>query len=315
MNGVPTRLDRFQRQHAWAGFPYAVICKYLDDDGPRHAALITYYGFLSLFPLLLLGVAVVSRLLVTNPELRHDLITAIVPPALQATVDDAAAALPTSPVAFVIGAIGLIWSATGVVYAAYRTLNHVAGVRMRDLPGPIGAYLRVVGVALLLMAGIVAGGSLAVAGAALPRVGVPDRLLAAVGTGFAAFAVLLFGVRVLLLRRVPFSALWRPAAAGGLLLALVLHVGAPLLTVLVRKAGPVYGAFATVAGLFTLLYVVSQALVVVAETVAVRRARLWPRAFDTSDPTEADERALTLLAREQERIPGQVIDSRVIRGA
>jgi membrane protein len=298
MNGVPARLDRFQRQHAWAGFPYAVICKYLDDDGPRHAALITYYGFLSLFPLLLLGVAVVSRLLVTNPELRHDLITAIVPPALQATVDDAAAALPTSPVAFVIGAIGLIWSATGVVYAAYRTLNHVAGVRMRDLPGPIGAYLRVVGVALLLMAGIVAGGSLAVAGAALPRVGVPDRLLAAVGTGFAAF-----------------SALWRPAAAGGLLLALVLHVGAPLLTVLVRKAGPVYGAFATVAGLFTLLYVVSQALVVVAETVAVRRARLWPRAFDTSDPTEADERALTLLAREQERIPGQVIDSRVIRGA
>ncbi|MFF5292359.1 YihY/virulence factor BrkB family protein [Paractinoplanes globisporus] len=315
MNGLLARLDRFQRGHGWAALPYAVIRKYLDDDGPRHAALITYYGFLSLFPLLLLGVAIVSRLLATDPELRHSVITAIVPPALQNTVDDAAAALPTSPVAFVIGAIGLIWSATGVVFAAYRTLNHVAAVRMRDMPEPIGAYLRVIGVALLLLAGVVAGGGLTVAGAALPNLGVPDRLLAALGTGFSAFAVLLFGVRILLLVRAPFSALWRPAAAGGLLLAIVLHVGAPLLTILVRKAGPVYGAFATVAGLFTLLYVVSQALVLVAEIAAVRHARLWPRALDPADPTAADERALQLLAREQERIPGQVVESHIIRDA
>jgi uncharacterized BrkB/YihY/UPF0761 family membrane protein len=312
---VLARLDRFQRRHGAVGFPYAVICKYLDDDGPRHAALITYYGFLSLFPLLLLGVAIASRLLATDPELRHSVITAIVPPALQDTVNDAAASLPTSPVAFVIGAIGLLWSATGVVYAAYRTLNHVAGVRMRDLPNPIGAYLRVVGVVLLLLAGVVAGGGLTVAGAAVPGPGVPDRLLAALGTGTAAVVVLLFGVRMLLLCPAPLSALWRPAAAGALLLVLVLHVGAPLLSRLVRAAGPVYGAFATVAGLFTLLYLVSQALVMVAEAAAVRRARLWPRALDTSDPGEADERALSMLAREQERIPGQVVESRIIRDA
>jgi len=313
MTNVLARLDRFQREHGTFGFPYAVILKYLDDDGPRQAALITYYGFLSLFPLLLLGVAVVSRLLATDPELRHSVITAIVPPALQDTVDAAASALPTSPVAFVIGAIGLIWSATGVVYAAYRTLNHVAGVRMRDFPTPIGAYTRVIGVALLLLAGVIAGGGLTVAVAALPSIGLPDRLVAALGTGVAAFAVLLLGVKILLLRPAPMSALWRPAVAGALLLAVVLHVGAPVLSALVRKAGPVYGAFATVAGLFTLLYLVSQALVAVAETAAVRRGRLWPRALDNAHPTEADERALALLAREQERIPGQVVESRIVR--
>ena len=315
MADVLARLDRFQREHGAVGFPYAVIIKYLDDDGPRHAALITYYGFLSVFPLLLLGVAVVSRLLATDPELRHSVITAIVPPALQSTVDAAAAALPTSPVAFVIGAIGLIWSATGVVYAAYRTLNHVAGVRMRDLPYPVGAYTRVIGVALLVLAAMITGGGLTVAAAALPDVGLPDRLFAALGTAVAGFVVLLFGVKILLVRKAPLAALWRPAATGALLLALVLHVGAPVLTVLVRKAGPVYGAFATVAGLFTLLYLVSQALVGVAEIAAVRQARLWPRALDNANPTEADERALALLAREQERIPGQEIESRVIRDA
>jgi len=83
----------------------------------------------------------------------------------------------------------------------------------------------------------------------------------------------------------------------------VLNVGAPLLARLVTKAGPVYGSFATVAGLFALLYLVGQALVYSAEVAAVRYARLWPRAVDLSRPTEADARALALLAREQERIP------------
>jgi uncharacterized BrkB/YihY/UPF0761 family membrane protein len=83
----------------------------------------------------------------------------------------------------------------------------------------------------------------------------------------------------------------------------VLNVGAPLLARLVTQAGPVYGSFATVAGIFALLYLVSQALVYAAEVSAVRYARLWPRAVDLSRPTAADARALALLAREQERIP------------
>jgi membrane protein len=305
------RLDRFQRGRRSLAFPYAVIRKYLDDDGPRHAALITYYGFLSLFPLLLLGVAVVSRVLAYDDNLRHSLITAIIPFALQSTVEDAAEALPTSPVAFVIGAGGLIYSATGVVFAAYRTINHIAGVRYRSMPDPVGAYVRVLAVLVLVLIGVVAGGGLAVAGAAIPGLGAADRILAVLGTGIAAFAVLLFGVRTLLLRRTSLAELWRASAAGAVVLAVVLHVGAPLLTQLVRKAGPVYGAFATVAGLFTLLYLISQALVVVGEVAAVRQARLWPRALDGSHPTEADRRAMEILAREQERLPGQVVTSRV----
>ena len=95
--------------------------------------------------------------------------------------------------------------------------------------------------------------------------------------------------------------LWPAAVLGTVVVTLVLTVGAPLLARLVAKAGPVYGSFATVAGMFALLYLVG--LVYAAEVAAVRYARLWPRAFDLTRPTEADVRALTLLAREQERIP------------
>ena len=59
LTSLPNRIiawaDRLQRQHGMLGFPYAVVKKYGDDEGGRHAALITYYGFLSIFPLLLLG--------------------------------------------------------------------------------------------------------------------------------------------------------------------------------------------------------------------------------------------------------------------
>ena len=53
------RFDRFQQSHVWLAFPFAVVKKYGDDRGGFLSALIAYYGFLSLFPLLLLIVTAV----------------------------------------------------------------------------------------------------------------------------------------------------------------------------------------------------------------------------------------------------------------
>ena len=130
-----------------------------------------------------------------------------------------------------------------------------------------------------------------------------QRAAAVAGAALVLFAMLLLGARLLLVRPAPVRALWPGAVVGAAAVTVVLTVGAPLLARLVAKAGPVYGSFATVAGMFALLYLVGQALVYAAEVAAVRYARLWPRALDLSRPTAADARALTLLAREQERIP------------
>jgi uncharacterized BrkB/YihY/UPF0761 family membrane protein len=71
VNRVIAWADRLQREHGVLGFPHAVIKKYGDDAGGRHAALITYYGFLSIFPLLLLGVAILTRVLADHADLRR----------------------------------------------------------------------------------------------------------------------------------------------------------------------------------------------------------------------------------------------------
>jgi len=295
--------DRLQRKHGVLGFPYAVVKKYGDDAGGREAALITYYGFLSIFPLLLLGVAVLSRVLASNPDLRERLITAVVPEALRSTVEHSLAALPTSTIPFVFGLIGLLYSGTGVVFSVYQTLNHVAAVPYRLRAPFLSRYVRVFVMLVTLLVGGLAVGALTVVATALPRQPGVQRAAAVLGSALVVFAVLLLAARLLLVRPAPVRALWPAAILGAAVVTLVLTVGAPLLARLVAKAGPVYGSFATVAGMFALLYLVGQGLVYAAEVAAVRYARLWPRAVDLNRPTEADARALALLAREQERIP------------
>ena len=303
VNGVIAWADRLQRRHGVLGFPYAVMKKYGDDQGGREAALITYYGFLSIFPLLLLAVAVLSRVLADNPDLRQRLITAVVPQALRSTVEHSVATLPTSTIPFIAGLIGLLFSGTGVVFSAYQTLNHVAGVPYRLRAGFASRYVRVLLMLAALLLGALMVGALTIVVTALPDLPGVERAAAVLGSALVVFAILLLGARVLLTRPVPVRALWPGAIVGAVAVTVVLNVGAPLLARLVAKAGPVYGSFATVAGMFALLYLVSQALVYGAEIAAVRHTRLWPRALDPSRPTAADARAMVLLAREQERIP------------
>ena len=167
VNRIIAWADRLQREHGVLGFPYAVVKKYGDDEGGRQAALITYYGFLSIFPLLLLGVAVLSRVLADHPDLRQRLITEIVPQALRSTVEHSLAALPTSTIPFIAGLIGLLLSGTGVVFSAYQTLNHVAAVPYRQRASFFSRYLRVFVVLAMLLLGALATGALTVVATAL----------------------------------------------------------------------------------------------------------------------------------------------------
>jgi uncharacterized BrkB/YihY/UPF0761 family membrane protein len=231
---------------------------------------------------------------------------------LRSTVENSLAALPTSTVPFIAGLIGLLFSGTGVVFSAYQTLNHVAAVPRRLRAGFVSRYVRVFVMLATLLLGALAVGALTVVVTALPSVPGAERALAVLGSAVVIFAVLLFGARLLLARPAPIRALWPAAVLGAAAVTLVLNLGPPLLARLVSKAGPVYGSFATVAGMFALLYLVSQALVYSAEVAAVRYADLWPRALDLNRPTAADARALTLLAREQERIPAERVEFRLV---
>jgi hypothetical protein len=64
---VVERLDDYQQRHRWVGLPLAVVYQFSDDQGTYLAVLITYYGFVSLFTLLLLLVTILGFALRGDP--------------------------------------------------------------------------------------------------------------------------------------------------------------------------------------------------------------------------------------------------------
>ena len=77
---VTERLDDFQQRHRWAGLPVAIVYKFHDDQGIYLAALIAHYGFLSLFPLLLLLTSLLGFTLQSNPDLQQRVLDSSVEP-------------------------------------------------------------------------------------------------------------------------------------------------------------------------------------------------------------------------------------------
>ncbi len=73
MRPLVEKVERFQRCHRTTAFGYAVVKKYGDDRGSSMSALITYYGFLSLFPLLLVFFTVTAYVLAGDAHLRRQL--------------------------------------------------------------------------------------------------------------------------------------------------------------------------------------------------------------------------------------------------
>jgi len=113
--GVTARLDHFQRRHTWLGFPLGVIYKFVDDQGGYLAALITYYGFVSLFPLLLLLVSLLGFTLEDNPALQQALIGSalqqfpIIGPQLQQIVSS----IHGSRLGVTLGGLGTLYGRLG----------------------------------------------------------------------------------------------------------------------------------------------------------------------------------------------------------
>ena len=67
-------LDRAQRRFPPVSFPLAVLYKFWDDQGNYLAAIVTYFAFIAIFPLLLLGTSILGFFLQGNPHLQQELL-------------------------------------------------------------------------------------------------------------------------------------------------------------------------------------------------------------------------------------------------
>ena len=68
------RLDSWQQRSSALGIPIAVIKKFIDDGAHRLGVQIAYWGFFSVFALLLVFASILGFVFESNPELQHQLL-------------------------------------------------------------------------------------------------------------------------------------------------------------------------------------------------------------------------------------------------
>jgi uncharacterized BrkB/YihY/UPF0761 family membrane protein len=104
---------------------------------------------------------------------------------------------------------------------------------------------------------------------------------------------------------------WPGAAVAAVAWTVLQAIGGYIVSHQLRGASQTYGTFATVIGLMAWLYLAAQMTFYAAEINVVRRRRLWPRSVVQPPLTDADRRALTYYAKQEERRPDEEVDVRV----
>jgi inner membrane protein YhjD len=320
--GVATQLDEHQRRHSSVALPLAVVYKLIDDQGTMLAAMITYYGFVSLFPLLLLLVTCLGFALTDNPGLQQQVLHSALRdfPVLGDQLAENVHSLHGSTAAVVVGIVGSLYGGLGVSMALQNALNKVWAVPRAERPSLVGAYLR--GFALLgvLSLGLVLTTSLAALTGAVDSVagllvvGIALRLCATAISVAVNAAVLLLIYRVLTFAAVPLRTLWPGAVVAAVLWQLLQVSGAYLVAHQLRGASATYGLFGIVLGLIAWIYLGALILVLGAEINTVWTRRLYPRSLQAPDPaavelTDADRRAYSAYARTERQKRYQTVRS------
>ena len=167
MAGAVERLlraaDRFQQAHPFLALPVAVVKKFGDDQAGKHAALLAYYGFLSLFPLLLVFATLLAYALSNNPRLQEQLIDAAVAqfPVLGTQIEGSIKAIEGSGLGLVVGVLGTLWGGLGITQSAQDAMNALWAIPRRSRPGYWLRLARGLGFLALLAGGVAMGAALA----------------------------------------------------------------------------------------------------------------------------------------------------------
>lgn len=306
--GIAGGIDRFQRRFPPVSVPLAVIYKYGDDQGAYLAAIISFYAFLGIFPLLLLATSILGFVLQGHPTLRTEVLNSALnnfpivgdqlgrPEGLQGSV-----------AAIVVGTVAALYGAMGLGLALQNAMNVAWAVPRNSRPNPF--LLRFKSLVLLAVGGLsvlavtavsVIGNNTELFGA----LGLVGRLLVSAATILATGLVLSVLFRLSSARNHSFVA----ALPGGLFAAATWHglqyAGAAYVTHVLGRTSQMNQTFGLVLGLMGIIYVAAIVVVLAIEVNVVLARRLYPRALltpftDAVDLTEADKRAYTAYARAQ----------------
>ncbi len=306
------RIDDFQQTKKPLAFPFAVVKKFGDDRAGNLAALIAYYGFFSLFPLMLVMVAVLGFVLRGNPDLQAKVINSALSqfPVVGDQLKGNIKALTGSGAGVVLGlgTLGAVWAGLGVTNAAQNAFNDVWGVPLKERPNFLESRVR--GLIMLVVLGVMSLAATFLSG--LGTVGGAKFIwlgaIALIGSLGLNLLLYLVAFRVLTTRDLSWGDVFAGAVVGAVLWTALQFVGGFYVGHTVKNASSLYGTFGFVIGLLTWIYLGAQLTLYAAEVNVVRKDGLWPRSLVQPPFTEADKRTMERSAKVEERKPEESVD-------
>jgi uncharacterized BrkB/YihY/UPF0761 family membrane protein len=291
-----------------------VIYKFFDDQGNYLAAILTFYAFLSIFPLLLLATSILGFILDGNPRLQEQILdSALGQFPIIGTELGRPDGIQGSTGGIIVGSLTALYGALGLGLALQNVQSAAWAVPRNSRPHPV--MTRVNSLFILAVAGT-AIFTISIGSAVLTETQLVGDLsrhawfhwlvrLLTVGILGGGLTVLL---RMATARAIKQQAI--RAAPGGFTIAILWQflqwIGTIYVSNVIASAdrNGMVQVFGVVLGLMGLLYIGAIMGVIGIEVNVVLARRLWPRALltpftDAVDLTEADRRAYAMYAQMQ----------------
>lgn len=284
------KLDLFQQKHPALAFPIAVIKKFGDDDAGYQAALITYYGFLSLFPLLLVATSVVGILSLGNSTIEQEIMQSVQSyfPVIGEQLSRNIQASTESGIALVVGLVLAFYGARGGADAFRKAMYHIWDIPKKKRTGFPLNIIKSMAMTSVGGLGLLAAALLSASASGLGRLFVFKVL--SLGVGFLFLVPTFFFLYSTSLpehratrRDVLFNAVI--SSVGVIILQ---ALGGWLIANQLKTLSPLYGTFALVLGLLFWIYVQALVVLYTSEVTIVRKHNYWPRSFSGQAITKAD---------------------------
>jgi membrane protein len=305
--------DRLQQRKPWLAFGVAVWKKFGDDQAGNLAALIAFYAFASLFPLLLVLVTVLDIVLGSVETLRADVLSSafgqfpVIGPQLEQNVHS----LRETGVALVAGLVLTFLGARGVANAMQNALNAIWEVPFSRRPGFPWNQLRSLALAVVVGTGLIATSLLSGLVAGQTAIGIAAAVAAIAVSLLLNVALFWLAFRLATASEVSTRQLFPSAVLAGAAWQVLQWLGTYLVSHMLAHSSSLYGAFGLVLGLLAWLYLQARITLYAVEAAVVYTHHLWPRSLAPPPLTPQDRRAHELYATAGQRQPDENITVRI----
>lgn len=305
------RLDQAQQRHRVSAVAFAVQKKFGDDNAGNLIVQVTYSGFVTVFPLLLLLVTILGLVLSSDPSTRHSILHSTLsrfPIVGKELGNNIHALKKSSVIGLVVALLSLTYGCFGLAGAGMYTMEQVWNVPGTDRPGFLPRLGRSASFLAILGIGVAVSTFLAGIGTFGSHQPVGVEVAAVAGSLVLNCVQYLAAMRVLAPKVVPTRSLCWGSLVGGVGWTVLQSTGSYLVGHTLKGDSATYGTFAVVLGLLAWLYMGARLFVYASELNVVLARHLWPRALVQPPLTEADKASLAAQAEQNRRRPEQRVE-------